>query len=302
MAGVHPSSASSPLRGDGRPVVVLGEFDGFHLGHRQLVDAAAQLARLQGRPIVGVVLDDPGAERVLTSVEERCWALLACGVGSAIAITFTEPDDPAAGAQAVDEIVARFDPVAIVTACLPGNPDAARYPALRAECERRGMTMVEVPRWLNPDGSLITTARIRDALAGGDVVRATDWLGRRFSLTGTVVHGSGLGRTIGFPTANLDLPANQFVPMNGVYAALVELADGDERRAAVNIGVRPTVEEHGKLVVEAHLLDFDGDLYDQRITVAFRRWLRDEHRFESIDALVTQLATDIRQIRLLLRH
>ncbi|MFT3853471.1 MAG: riboflavin kinase [Ilumatobacteraceae bacterium] len=296
---MHPSS---PPTSDGRPVVVLGEFDGFHLGHRQLVDAAAQLARGDGRPIVGVVLDDPGAERVLTGIDERCWALLACGAGSAVAITFTEPDDPTAGAHAIDEIVARFDPAMIVTACLPGNPNTARYPALRVECEHRGLTMVEVPRWLDPDGSLITAARIRGALASGDVVRAADWLGRRFSLSGPVVHGSGLGRTIGFPTANLELPPNQFVPMNGVYAAVVELPDGDERRAAVNIGVRPTVEEHGKLVVEAHLLDFDGDLYDQRITVAFRRWLRDERRFESLDALVAQLATDIRQIRLLLRH
>ena len=282
-------------------MVVLGEFDGFHLGHRQLVDAAAQIARREGRTMVGVVLDDPTARRVLTSIDERCWALLASGAGSAIAITFTAPNDPDAGAQAIDEIVARFDPATIVTACLPGNPQAARYPALRVECERRGLPMVEVPRWLDPDGSLITATRIRDALSNGDVVRATDWLGRRFSLSGTVVHGSGLGHTIGFPTANLDLPANQFVPMNGVYAAVVDLADGESRRAAVNIGVRPTVEAHGKLVVEAHLLDFDGDLYDQRITVAFRRWLRHEHRFESLDGLVTQLAADIHQIRLLLR-
>ena len=161
--------------------------------------------------------------------------------------------------------------------------------------------MVEVPRWPDPDGSLITTARIREALGTGDVVRANDWLGRRFSLSAEVVHGSRLGHTIGFPTANLGLPANQFVPMNGVYAAVVELPDGEERRAAVNIGVRPTVEEHGKLVVEAHLLDFDGDLYEQRITIAFRRWLRHERRFDSLDALVDQLAADVHQIRLLLR-
>ena len=286
---------------DRAPVVVLGEFDGFHLGHRQLVDAAVQLARREARPIVGVVLDDPRAERILTTVDERCWALLASGVGSAMAITFTDPDDPTAGAHAIDEIVGRFEPHTIVTACLPGAPTTARYPALRAECERRGLTMVEVPRWPDPDGSWITAGRIRDALATGEVVRANDWLGRRFSLNAPVVHGSGLGHTIGFPTANLGLPPNRFVPMNGVYAAVVELPDGEERRAAVNIGVRPTVETHGNLVVEAHLLDFDGDLYDQRITVAFRRWLRHERRFESLDALVTQLAADVHQIRLLLR-
>jgi riboflavin kinase / FMN adenylyltransferase len=296
---VHPSRR---LAADERPVVVLGEFDGFHLGHRQLVDEAARLAGRLGRPLVGVVLDDPRATRVITPVEERCWALLACGAARAIAITFATPEHPAAGAHAVDEIVDRLDPQVLVTACLPGSPSIARYPVLRDECMRRGLEVVEVPRWPDPDGGLITGARIRDALGIGDVVRVNDWLGRTFSLTGTVVHGSGLGRTIGFPTANLDLPANRLVPMNGVYAAVVDLPNGDQHRAAVNIGVRPTVEEHGTLLVEAHLLDFDGDLYDMRIQVGFRRWVRHERRFESIDALVAQLNSDVQQIRLVLRH
>ncbi len=285
-----------------RPVVVLGEFDGFHLGHRQLVDAAAHLAARLERPLVGVVLDDPRAAQVITPVEDRCWALLACGAAHAIAITFASPEHPAAGAHAIDEIVERVDPQVVVTACLPGSPSIARYPVLRDECTRRGIEVVEVPRWPDPDGSLISGARVREALATGDVVRANDWLGRTFTLAGTVVHGSGLGRTIGFPTANLDLPFNLLVPMNGVYAAVVDLPDGEQHRAAVNIGVRPTVEAHGKLLVEAHLLDFDGDLYDLRIQVGFRRWVRDERRFESIDALVAQLATDVQRIGLLLRH
>ncbi|MCU1503649.1 MAG: ribF [Ilumatobacteraceae bacterium] len=282
--------------------MVLGEFDGFHLGHRQLVDEAARLAVRMRLPLIGVVLDDPRATHVITSVEERCWALLACGAAHAIAVTFASPDHPAAGVHAVDEIVERLDPQVIVTACLPGSPAIARYPALRDECIRRGLEVVEVPRWPDPDGGLITGARIRDALGAGDMVRVNDWLGRTFTLTGTVVHGSGLGRTIGFPTANLDLPANLLVPMHGVYAAIVDLPNGARHRAAVNIGVRPTVEEHGELLVEAHLLDFDGDLYEMRIQVGFRRWLRDERRFDSIDALVTQLGADVQQIRLLLRH
>jgi riboflavin kinase/FMN adenylyltransferase len=296
---VHPRRLPTDSE---RPVVVLGEFDGFHLGHRQLVDEAARLAARLGRPLVGVVLDDPRAGKVITSVEERCWALLACGVTHAIAMTFASPDNPAAGAHAVDQIVERLDPQVVVTACLPGSLAIARYPALRDECLRRGIDVVEIPRWPDPDGGLITGARVREALTTGDLVRANDWLGRTFTLAGTVVHGSGLGRTIGFPTANLDLPANRLVPMNGVYAAIVDLANGEQHRAAVNIGVRPTVERHGKLLVEAHLLDFDGDLYDTRIQVGFRRWVRDELRFDSIDNLVTQLAADVQRIRLLLRH
>jgi riboflavin kinase/FMN adenylyltransferase len=285
-----------------RPVVVLGEFDGFHLGHRQLVDEAARLADRLRRPLVGVVLDDPRARKIITSVEERCWALLASGVSHAIAMTFASPDNPAAGVHAVDEIVERLDPQVIVTACLPGSLAIARYPALRDECLRRGIDVVEVPRWPDPDGSLVTGVRVREALAAGDLVRVNDWLGRTFTLSGTVVHGSGLGRTIGYPTANLSLATNRLVPMNGVYAATVELADGEQHRAAVNIGVRPTVERDGALLVEAHLLDFDGDLYDSRISVGFRRWVRHERRFDSIDELVGQLAADVQQVRLLLRH
>jgi riboflavin kinase / FMN adenylyltransferase len=186
-------------------------------------------------------------------------------------------------------------------ACLPTEPASARYPSLRAELSHRAMELVEVPRWNDPDGRYVTSSRVKDALRRGEIVTANDWLGRTFTLTGTVVHGSGLGRTIGFPTANLDLSPSRLVPMNGVYAGLVDLPNGERHRAAINIGVRPTVADDGVLLVEAHLLDFDGDLYGDTIEVGFRRWLRHEHRFDSLDGLVTQLAVDVEQTRLLLR-
>jgi riboflavin kinase/FMN adenylyltransferase len=286
----------------GQPVVVLGEFDGFHLGHRQLLDAAARTARVQGRPLAAVVLSDQSNAQTLTPVEERCWALLASGASSAFVVTLDPGADSAVGARVVDEIAARLDPACVVMACLPSDHTDARFPELRVELNSRSIPVIEVPRWCNPDGQLITSSAIRDALHAGDIARANDCLGRTYSVTGTVVHGSGLGRTIGFPTANLDLASDQLVPKHGVYAAEVDLPSGDRHRAAVNIGVRPTVESDGTLVVEAHLLDFDADLYDQRITVGFRRWLRNEHRFDSVDALVAQLAADVEQTRLVLRN
>ncbi len=285
-----------------RPIVVLGEFDGFHIGHRHLVHQASLLAMRFGHPLVGVVLDDGTAGQLLNGIDERCWALMASGVSSALAVTVDAPGSGDAGSLAIAEIIERLHPETIVMSCLPDDPASARYPYLRDECERHHVGVVEVPRWSDPDGRLISSARIRTALAAGDIARANDWLGRTFTLSGTVVYGSGLGRTIGFPTANLELPQHRLVPMNGVYAAIALMEDGEERRAAVNIGVRPTVEEDGKVLVEAHLLDFDGDIYGTRLQVGFRRWLRHEQRFASVDELITQLGSDVQRTGLLLRH
>ena len=290
----------SPSAGQ-HPVVVLGEFDGFHLGHRKLVHHAAALAQSLGRPLFGVVLEDGTAGQLLNDVDERCWALLACGASSAMAVTLDSPGSTLAGTVAVEEIVRRLEPHTIVMACLPEETSMTRYPFLRDECARHRVPVVEVPRWSDPDGRMISSIRIRSALSAGDVVRANDWLGRAFTISGTVVYGSGLGRTIGYPTANLELAPNRIVPVNGVYAATATMADGSERRAAVNIGVRPTIEHDGKVLVEAHLLDFDGDLYGTRLRIDFRRWLRHEQRFESVDALITQLHHDVEHTRLLLR-
>ena len=284
-----------------RPVVVLGEFDGFHLGHRKLVHHAAALAQELGCPLVGVVLEDGTAGQLLNGIDERCWALLASGASSALAVTLDSPGSASAGTAAVEEIVRRLDPQMIVMACLPDETSVTRYPFLRDECARHGVPVVEVPRWSDPDGRVISSVRIRAELSVGDIVRANDWLGRMFTIAGTVVYGSGLGRTIGFPTANLELPQNRHVPMNGVYAAIATVADGSERATAVNIGVRPTIEHDGKVLVEAHLLDFDGDIYGTRLQIAFRRWLRHEQRFDSVDELISQLHNDVAHTRLLLR-
>ena len=281
-----------------RPVIVVGEFDGFHLGHRQLLHSATRLARSSGRPLVAVILCDTRQSTMLTA-DERCWATMASGATSAVVIEVPTTID--AGPLIVDEVISRLHPWAVVMACLPGDDSTARFPALRAAFSRHAVEVVQMPRWCNPDGEPITTSGVRASLAAGEIPRANDWLGRTFTLTGTVVHGSGLGRTIGFPTANLDLAVDCLVPMRGVYAAEVHLPSGEPHRAAVNVGVRPTVQDHGPVLVEAHLLDFDADLYGDRVQVGFRRWLRDEQRFDSVDALVGQLAVDIEQVRLILR-
>lgn len=281
-----------------QPVVALGEFDGFHLGHRQLLHAAREVAVREQRPLITVVMDDRSVHTRLATPEERCRAAIHAGCGSVNVVAVDPSNRPEAAVQLVDLLLAQFHPGVVVMACLPGDNVDARYPSLRDEIRRRDVPLVEVDRWHDADREPITSTRIVEALGAGDVSRAASWLGRPYALVGEVQHGAGLGRTIGFPTANLLPPAGRVVPGRGVYAATVTLADRSEHIAAVNIGVRPTVELHGQLMIEAHLLDFDADIYGQDIRVAFHRWLRGEQQFGSLDKLVAQLAKDTTRVRL----
>ncbi len=161
-----------------------------------------------------------------------------------------------------------------------------------------GVRVVEPLRWR---GEVISSTRIRAALTAGDIEEANGCLGRPYRLSGVVVRGRGLGRQLGIPTANLEPPAGRLIPANGVYAALARTERDGVRPAVVNIGVRPTIAaDH--LTVEAHLLDFDGDLYDQRLGLDFVAWLRDEETFPSLNALVEQIRRDIAHARQILEH
>lgn len=280
------------------PVVVLGEFDGFHLGHRQLIDAARRVAEEHSAPLVAVVMHDLGQTERLGTLTEACRAILSAG---ASAVHIVDVDTRHAESEAerlVRDVSMRMDPVAVVMACLPGGERDARFPSLRKSLAAAGILQLDVQRWAEIDGLPITGRHVREALEGGDVLRAANCLGRPYALTGQVVHGSGLGRTIGFPTANVWPPEGRVIPAKGVYAASVTTAAGRTRGAAVNIGERPTVEVDGRLLIEAHLLDFDEDIYDTRITIEFLRWLRGEQRFGSVDELITQLELDVVRARI----
>ena len=279
-----------PMR---EPVVVLGEFDGFHLGHRHLLEVAARVAHLAGRPLVAVVFD-VGRDRVLHELDDRSRSLLHEGVGQIrvleVALDAVDATDVA------DSIVSALDPALVVMACAPGGVSDG-YPDVRSEFRTRGVDVVEVDRVADRAGP-ITTGRIRTAVETGDIAAVVELTGEPYAISGIVQRGQQLGRTIGFPTANLEPPAHRVIPAKGVYAAFVR-HDGVDHPAAVNVGVRPTVDASDRLVIEAHLLDVDIDLYDRRISVAFTHRVRDEHRFESLDALTEQLARDVDVVRAL---
>ena len=191
----------------------------------------------------------------------------------------------------VSSIGGRLAPSIIVMSCPHRDIDDARYPALMSEFRVSGSEVVEVARLIE-EGRLVSSGLIRELLDLGDVASVVRLAGSPYSVTGIVEAGNQVGRTIGFPTANLAPPPYRVVPRQGVYAAIVEL-EGQRWPAAVNIGVRPTVDDSGITVIEAHLRGFAGDLYGRNITVEFHHRIRSERRFDGIAALTEQLADDI---------
>jgi len=171
---------------------------------------------------------------------------------------------------------------------------------LRQHADRYGLTVEEIPRE-DVDAVGVSSTRIRRALLEGDIATANRYLGYAYPLTGTVVHGQKLGRTIGYPTANLALSEPlKLVPARGVYAVWVSTAAGTRHRGMLSIGVRPTIGQDLEQTIEVNLLDFSGDLYDQPLTLEFATWLRAEEKYDGLDALIAQLALDEQATRAVL--
>jgi riboflavin kinase/FMN adenylyltransferase len=285
--------------------VTVGNFDGVHLGHQTLVAAAVEDARGHGG-IAVVLTFDPHPSRVLSphrapsalmTLEQKAEALDALGVGALAVLPFTlevarmSPDD-FAGRILREEVGARL--VVVGTGFRFGRGRAGDVARLRELGEELGFAVRAFPPLLH-EGEPISSSRVREALARGAVESVPALLGRRYFVDGTVTRGAGRGRTLGIPTANMDV-INETLPGGGVYAAWVRVDGGPGRRAVVNIGRRPTFGA-GDLVLEAHLLEFDADLYDRRLRVEFQARLREERAFAGPAALREQIGRDIAEAR-----
>jgi riboflavin kinase/FMN adenylyltransferase len=283
--------------GSAQSVAVVGEFDGFHAGHRMLLDTGFELSRRERLPLQVVIVDDPCLRGRVDTINSRRAEALAAGADDVHVLSVESSMSTDSSADAAQLIADLVHPAVVLLAALPGSVSDARYPTLRARLHELGLPVVEVPRAVGDDGVRITSARVREAVMSGQVAEAARWLARPFTRAGIVVHGQARGRTIGFPTANVVPPMGLLVPQRGVYAARVSIKGGTVHVAALNVGVRPTVERDGVLLLEAHLLDFDGDLYGQRIRMEFHDRIRDEVAFDGIDSLVAQLRIDVETVR-----
>ena len=284
-------------------VAATGFFDGVHLGHRQVIEQLCAVARERGEESVivtfwphprSVLQQDADRLRLLTTLQEKRERCLACGVDRFEVLPFTRAFSLLSAETFIcDCLVARFG----VTALILGydhrlGHDNFDTPEQMAEVVSRcGVIPVRVPAVALGSGAVSST-QIRDALAVGDVTRAEAMLGYRYGLCGVVVAGNRLGRTIGFPTANMQLyePLKQ-IPANGVYAVWVDVL-GRRHKGVCNIGTRPTVGLGGGRTIETHILDFDEDIYGLDLRIEFCGRLRDERRFDSMEALGRQLAQD----------
>ncbi len=291
-----------------RSAVAIGVFDGVHLGHQQVLRTLTERAEEVKGVAVALTFDphplefvDPSrAPKLLTSIDERAAVMESCGVAIMGVLPFVQIRD--------------LEPHLFVTEILSYRLNAAwvavgdnfRFghnrsgdPGLLTQAGAELGFEVDVVSMIGDDErDLVSSTRIRDELEHGRVSEAARLLGRRFSLTGPVVHGDARGRSLGFPTANLHIPDRMAVPADGVYAVFCFL--GDSRfPAVVNIGVRPTFGVNAR-AVEVHVLDFSEDIYGEDVTVEFVEQIRGEKRFESLDALVAQIGLDVEEARTLL--
>jgi riboflavin kinase/FMN adenylyltransferase len=302
--------AASPWPGE-RTVATIGAYDGVHRGHQAVIAAVRGLAQEAGARSAVVTFDrhpasvvrPESAPQLLTDLDQKLELLAATGVDATVVVRFDEAqsrEDPLSFAQRVFVDGLATSIVVVGDDFHFGRDRSGNVSTLRDLGAREGFEvqpLALLSRTDGPDEPISSTA-IRRALAGGQVELAASMLGRPFEARGVVVQGDQRGRLLGFPTANVHVPNTICLPADGVYAGWYFRADGSRHECAINRGRRPTFFEHADhSVLEAHLLDFDDDLYGESARVQFKSYLRSERKFDGIDALVSQLKHDVDHAR-----
>jgi riboflavin kinase/FMN adenylyltransferase len=283
-----PDATTKPRR------LAVGEFDGVHIGHREVIRDADAVLTFEPHP--RTVVAPASAPKLLTTLEQKADLIAALGIEELIVIPFDGSFAAQTAQEFIDHVLVehldarhvsvgenfRFGNKARGDAALLASQDAF---------ETRIAELVEL------DGEIVSSTHIRGLVATGQVSDAARALGAPFGMRGTVAHGDKRGRTLGFPTANLVPDPRLAVPVHGIYACRAILPGMGEFTAAVSIGVRPTFVTGRGLLVEAFLLDFDDDIYGHELRLDFIQRLRGEKRFDSVDTLVEQMHRDVEQTR-----
>ena len=291
---------------NGPAYLAIGVFDGVHLGHRSVLLRALEDARAGGGSAVAVTFDPhpvkilrpASAPRLLTASAHKLRLIGGLGIETVLVIPFTPEFAATPPEDFVTQLAAACHPLREI--CVGhewsfGRGRAGNLEMLRSMGDRLGFDEVGVPA-VQSGGEIVSSTAIRRAVEAGDLARAALLLGRDYSILGTVVAGDQIGRTLGFPTANLSAHNEQFPP-NGVYAVT---ALWRERRlkGVVNLGVRPTLAAAGgERLLELHMFDFNEEIYGEDVEVTFHSCLRAERKFASLDALKEQIALDVAEAR-----
>ncbi|MDQ3704326.1 MAG: bifunctional riboflavin kinase/FAD synthetase [Chloroflexota bacterium] len=290
-------------------VLTIGSFDGVHLGHQALIAGVVESARARNVAAVALTFEPSPREVLrpelslayLTRLPQKLELLGSLGLDETIVVPFT---------QELSRVQAP-DFIAMLRQYLPfvemwegegfalGHGRTGNTDVLARLGEELGYTLRIAPL-VQVEGEPVSSTRVRQAVAEGDVEAAARLLGRPYGVPGVVVHGSKRGRELGYPTANLDTPPNQAIPADGVYATwCVRPATGETLPSLTSIGVRPMFENDVRLV-EVYILDYDADLYDETLTAQFVHYLRPQQRFDGLEAFIAQMRQDEANARKLL--
>ena len=294
-------------------VVTSGTFDGVHLGHQKILQRLNEVAHSHpnGQSVVmtywphprTVVSNDSQNLRLLSTLEEKVYLLEQAGVDHLVVIPFTRSFSQLTSEEFIRQIL--IDGLGTKKLVIGydhrfGRDREGGFDYMQAHQAEYGFEVEEIPRQ-DLEAVAISSSKIRTALSEGNIDAATRFLGRAYSLTGTIVKGRQLGRTIGFPTANMQVDdVVKLIPANGVYAVDVEQG-GQTYGGMLNIGFRPTVAGDHQ-TIETYILDFDKDIYGEHMTLRFRAFLRPEQKFNGLPALMERLHLDEQQAREVLKE
>jgi len=293
-------------------IVTSGTFDGVHYGHQKILRRLQEIAEQEGAESLVItywphprkVLQPHYDLKLISSLEEKIKLLEAFGIQHMLIIPFNKAFAQTSSEVFIKEIlVEKINTHKLVIGYDHrfGKNREGSFEYLKANAHRFGFEVEEIPKQ-EIDEVAVSSTKVRDALLNGDVATAHNFLGRPYSLQGTVVKGEQIGRTMGFPTANIAVsPTYKLIPKKGIYAVSVAVR-GEWHKAMLNIGHRPTFHQGDPLTIEAHLFDFDSAIYGEEVTIRFLGYLRDEMKFDSAGALRAQLKKDEQAAKQLLAH
>ncbi len=294
----HYSASLQPFR---KTVLTIGTFDGVHLGHQKiLAQLVEEAARIHGESVIITfhphprkVINTESSIQLINTIEERIELMAKAGIDHVVIVPFTESFSRLSANQYVEEfLVKNFNPHTIIIGYDHrfGHGRSGDYHLLEDYQAKGAFHLKEIPEHLINNNTVSATA-IRNALLAGKIEEANDLLGYDFFFSGIVVQGDKLGRTIGFPTANLELSeAGKIIPANGVYGVTVNY-QGRILKGMMNIGMRPTVQGTSRRI-EVNILDFDEDIYDAVLRVNIHFFIREEKKFKGLEELKEQLDKD----------
>jgi riboflavin kinase/FMN adenylyltransferase len=288
-------------------IATTGFFDGVHKGHAAVLNKLKNTGLTLNLPVCAVTFwphprivlnNEPEKLKLLSSVEEKKRRIEDLGIDKVIIIPFTKEFSEMSPQQfIVDELVKKYN---IAGLCIGydhhiGKNRTGGFDAIKKTCDEFGLYCEQVQPF-TIDDKVISSQKIRKCLLEGNVEEANSMLGYSYSLTGTVVHGKKLGRAIGFPTANIELKSLKLVPHDGVYAVRIDVNNQQNLKGMLYVGKKTSVDSSGNTFIEAHIFDFNNDVYEQEISVSFEHFVRKDMKFNNIDEMKSQITEDKRYI------